>query len=87
MKKYPNLEAAHSDTKCPGAKCHYIHSTESSFNCELSASQAIELARNVLLKAQLILDYGQQDTDFVHLWAMKNSKSLSVGMQNKKPKE
>jgi hypothetical protein len=86
MKKYPNLKTAHKETGCPGAKCQSIVIKPKSFNCYLSASQALELARDMLLKAQIILEYGDEDTDLVHGGHLPTTKHLSVGLWARKRK-
>ena len=44
-----------------------LYKAEGSFNCYLTPGQAIALARNLLAKAQLILDEGLEDAA-VQLW-------------------
>ena len=45
----------------PVVACNALYKTSTSVNCYLTASQALELSRNLLLEAQIILDAGLED--------------------------
>jgi hypothetical protein len=66
----------------PSVSCNAIYKTETSFNCYLTPSDAIEFARNLLQKAQLILDEGIDDA-VVHVWNSGKNKKLSCGTNKK----
>ena len=40
----------------PSVTCNALNKTATSFNCRLRPNEAIQLARNILQKAQLILE-------------------------------
>jgi hypothetical protein len=64
----------------PGVTCNALYKTEENFNCYLTPTQAIALARNLLQKAQLILDEKLEDA-VVHLWNQgKQKERLSCGL-------
>ncbi len=48
-----NAESKQGD---PVVVCNALYKSTQSFNCNITAAQAIALSRNLLLKAQLILD-------------------------------
>jgi hypothetical protein len=58
---------AHKEQGNPVVGCNALYKAEENFNCYLPATQAIALARNLLQKAQLILDEKLDDA-VVHLW-------------------
>jgi hypothetical protein len=58
---------AHTEAGNPRVKCNAVYKTRSSFNCYLTPSQAIEHARHLLHKAQLILDNNITDA-VVQVW-------------------
>lgn len=72
-------ENAHKQQGNPGVTCNTLYKSESSFNCYLTPVQAIALARNLLQKAQLILDEGIEDAA-VHLWNTGKGEKLSCGL-------
>jgi hypothetical protein len=51
----------------PKVLCNAVYKTEDSFNCYLTPSQAITLARHLLMKAQLLLDREIED-GAVQVW-------------------
>ena len=53
----------------PCIKCNTVYKKDGSFNCYFTPTQAMEFARHILAKAQLILDNGIDDAG-VHLWSM-----------------
>jgi hypothetical protein len=71
-------ENEHKTQGNPKVRSNALHKTGQSFNCYLTASQAIEHARNLLQKAQLILDHDLEDA-VVHVWNTSGEK-LYVGM-------
>jgi hypothetical protein len=66
---------AHKKQGNPVVACNALYRATENFNCYLTAPQAIALARNLLQKAQLILDEGLEDAA-VHMW--------NKGAQNEK---
>lgn len=73
-------ENLHAKQGNPSVHCNALSKTGKSFNCYLKPGEAIEVARNLLLKAQLILDSHISD-GVVHLWNVgKNNESLSFGL-------
>ncbi len=77
----------------PSVKCNALWKTKDSFNCYLTPSQAITLARNILQKAQQIID-GETRKTAVHLRSVgAETERLSCGLEDarkgdrrKKPK-
>ena len=64
----------------PSVKCNSLSKTKTSFNCYLTAPQAIALARNLLEKSQIILDHQINDA-VVHVWNVReSSETLSCGL-------
>jgi hypothetical protein len=57
-------------------KCNSLYVKNGNFNCYLTPSQAVQVAHNILEKAQLILDHEIEDTG-VRLW-VANPKSGRV---------
>jgi hypothetical protein len=51
----------------PHVVCNALYKTQENLNCYLTSTQAIELARNLLQKAQLIIDEKLGDA-VVHVW-------------------
>ena len=63
-----------------GVACNALYKTKDNFNCYLTPSQAISLARNLLSKAQIILDNDLEQTA-VQLWNQgENTESLYFGL-------
>jgi hypothetical protein len=62
-----NKDNAHTKQGNPKVRCNMLSKTKESFNCYLIPSQAVGLARNLLQKAQLIVDEELKDAA-VHLW-------------------
>ncbi len=58
---------SHREQGNPVVVCNALYKAAGSFNCYLTPAQAIALARNLLQKAQLILDE-ELDDAIVHLW-------------------
>ncbi len=71
-----NLDAQQGN---PSVRCNAIYKTSKSFNCNLTPTQAIEFARYLLQKAQLILDANIEDA-VVQVWNAGNSTTLSFGL-------
>ena len=70
----------HSQEGNPRVQCNALYKTRKNFNCYLTASQAIRLARYLLEKAQLILDNGIEDA-VVHAWNKdENNEKLYLGL-------
>ncbi len=65
---------------CPTVKCNALYKTKNNVNIYLTPSQAIELSRNILLKAQFILDKNIEDAG-VQVWCQgANSEILGCGI-------
>ncbi|HJT77458.1 MAG TPA: hypothetical protein VJ739_09680 [Gemmataceae bacterium] len=58
---------SHAEQGNPHVECNALYKRRENFNCYLTASQAIECARHLLEKAQLILDNGIDDA-VVQVW-------------------
>ena len=72
-----NAESAEGN---PGVTCNALSKTEKSFNCNLTALQAVTLARHLLGKAQIIMDAGLDDAA-VQLYNIGlDSERLSLGL-------
>jgi hypothetical protein len=70
----------HSQQGNPHVRCNALGKTTKSLNCRLTPIQAIEAARHLLQKAQLILDEGIEDA-VVHVWNVgENSEVLHFGL-------
>src|SRR5688572_13906968 len=70
----------HSTDGNPSVKCNSLGKTPKSFNCQLTPEQAIDLARFLLDKAQLIRRCKIDDAA-VHLWNVgEDSETVSVGL-------
>lgn len=70
----------HKQQGNPSVACNALYKTKENFNGYLTASQAIDLARHVLQKAQLILDHDLKGA-VVHLWNQGEDKeTLYVGL-------
>jgi hypothetical protein len=65
---------AHKEQGNPVVACNALYKAEANFNCYLTPVQAIALARNLLQKAQLILDEKLEDA-VVHLWNKDQSNN------------
>jgi hypothetical protein len=64
----------------PHVECNALYKTGANVNCYLKPGQAIELARHLLQKAQLILDHLLED-DVVHVWNQgTDNEKLYVGL-------
>ncbi|MCE5267761.1 MAG: hypothetical protein LLG00_07735 [Planctomycetaceae bacterium] len=57
----------HSQRGNPAVRCNALYKTARTFNCYLTASQAIEFARHLLAKAQLVLDNRIEDAA-IQVW-------------------
>lgn len=57
----------HSDGGNPHVACNALYKTRQNLNCYLTASQAIQLARHLLEKAQILIDEGIDDA-VVQVW-------------------
>ena len=70
----------HAQQGNPSVRCNALGKTAKSFNCYLKPSQAIEFARHLLQKAQLILDSSTEDA-VVHVWNVgEDNESVSFGL-------
>ncbi len=70
----------------PVVRCNALYKSVDSFNCYLTAPQAIELARNLLMKAQLIVE-NSLEVGAVHVWNKgKRNGELRCGL-HKAPKK
>jgi hypothetical protein len=58
---------AHKEQGNPGVEVNALYKTGNNFNCYLTATQAMNLAENLLKKARLIQEEGIDDA-IVHLW-------------------
>jgi hypothetical protein len=73
---------AHKKQGNPVVACNALYKTEKNVNCYITPSQAIALARNLLQKAQLILDENLKDA-VVHLWNQgKENERLYCGLNH-----
>lgn len=64
----------------PEVICNALYKTADSFNCYLTPAQAIALSRNLLMKAQLILEEGIEDAA-VQMWNPdKNNEKVRCGL-------
>jgi hypothetical protein len=71
---------AHTEQGNPVVACNALYKAEENFNCYLTPAQAISLARNLLQKAQLILDKNLEDA-VVHMWNKgKSNEKLYCGL-------
>ena len=71
---------SHSMQGNPVVECNALYKTNENLNCYLTASQAVTLARNLLQKAQLILDENLENA-VVHVWNMgKENEKLYCGL-------
>lgn len=74
----------HSEQGNPSVKCNALYKKSKSFNCYLTATQAIQHAQHLLQKAQLILDHGLEDA-VVQVWnSGVNSEILSCGLTERR---
>lgn len=70
----------HTQQGNPHIKCDALYKTAKSLNCHLTPTQAIEFARCLLQKAQLILENNIEDAN-VQVWtAGEHKKSLYFGL-------
>ncbi len=58
---------AHKQQGNPTVEANALYKTEDNLNCYLTTTQAMNLAQNLLMKAQLIIEAGIDDA-VVHLW-------------------
>jgi hypothetical protein len=63
----------------PAVTANALYKTENSFNCYLTANQAINLAQNLLMKARLLLDGGISD-GAVQIWNEGESEVVRCGL-------
>jgi hypothetical protein len=64
----------------PSLQSNALYKTRKSFNCNLTPAQAIEFARHLLGKAQLILDNYIEDA-VVQVWnGGEDNESISFGL-------
>ncbi len=84
----------HKQQGNPHVEANAVYKKEDNFNCYLTATQAMGLAHNLLMKAQLIIEAGIDDA-VVHLWNKgKDNERLYCGLnkarkgrRRKKPDE
>lgn len=70
----------HSQAGNPCVVSNALYKTRQNFNCYLTPSQAIELARHLLAKAQIILDNDIQDTA-IQVWNQgEHSERIYLGL-------
>ena len=88
-----NKDNAHAQQGNPSVSSNALYKPAENFNCYLTASQAVELARHLLQKAQLILDHDLEDA-VVHLWNIgPANEKLHLGLnqarkgERRKPKQ
>ncbi|MEX0977269.1 MAG: hypothetical protein WDZ48_00360 [Pirellulales bacterium] len=62
----------------PKVKCNAQYTANDNWNCKLKANEAIQLARHLLKKAQLLVEEGLDDFS-VHLWST-GSDTLYCGI-------
>lgn len=75
-------ENEHTMQGNPRVKCNALHKTGKSYNCYLTATEAIEHAQHLLLKAQLILERDIKDA-IVHVWNTEaGGEKLFVGLNH-----
>jgi hypothetical protein len=67
MPKTGNAKLRQKEDGNPKVKCSAVYKKEDSFNCQLRVEEAIQLARNLLQKAQLAAEEGEHNAT-VHLW-------------------
>jgi hypothetical protein len=73
-------ENPHKKQGNPSVKCNALYKKAENLNCLLTPAQAIALARNLLQKAQLILDEQLQDAA-IHVWNTgKDNEKLFCGL-------
>jgi hypothetical protein len=70
----------HTQAGNPCVVSNALYKTRQNFNCYLTPTQAIELARQLLAKAQIILDHGIEDTA-VQVWNQgEHSERIYLGL-------
>ena len=75
-----NKDNEHKKQGNPVVACNALWKAKGNFNCYLTTAQAIALARNLLQKAQLILDHNLEDA-VVHLWNVgEDNEKLHCGL-------
>jgi hypothetical protein len=75
-----NTDDAEAVKRNPVVLTNALYKAKDSFNCYLTASQAISLARHLLEKAQLIVDAGLEDAA-VQVWNQgEDSERLYCGL-------
>ena len=73
-------ENSHKKQGNPSVKCNALYKKTENINCLLTPAQAIALARNLLQKAQLILDENLEEAA-VHMWNQgKDNEKLYCGL-------
>jgi hypothetical protein len=73
-------ENPHKKQGNPSVKCNALYKKAENINCLLTPTQAIALARNLLQKAQLIIDENLDDAA-VHVWNQgKDNEKLYCGL-------
>lgn len=70
----------HKQQGNPSVKANALYKTRDNFNCYLTATEAMHLAENLLMKARLILDE-EIDDAVVHLWNQgQHRETLRCGL-------
>ena len=75
MKLPENVRKRHREEGNGKVKCDSLYKSKKSVNCHLKAEQAVQLARNLLEKAQLLIEEGCTNDFGVHVWS-RGSSSL-----------
>jgi hypothetical protein len=74
----------HSEQGNPVVACNALYKADENFNCYLTTAQAIALARNLLQKAQLIIDGNLEDA-VVHMWNKgRDNEKLYCGLNQRR---
>jgi len=77
-------ENSHKKQGNPVVRCNALWKKADNLNCLLTPPQAIALARNLLQKAQLILDENLEDAA-VHVWNTgKDNEKLRCGLNKRR---
>ena len=72
--------SAHKQQGNPAVEVNALYKTRENINCYLTATQAMNLAENLLMKARLIQEEGIDDA-IVHLWNQgANNETLYCGL-------
>jgi len=73
-------ENEHSEQGNPSVVCNAFYKTKENVNCYLTPGQAIEFARHLLEKAQLMLDHNIEDA-VVQVWNQgEHNEKLYFGL-------